>query len=313
MTRILLAGGLVALIGGMIVNGTARGDDQPRPVLRLLDKAAPLAKGETEKDIPTLTVYRPAPGKANGCAIVICPGGGYGGLAVDHEGKQIGEWLSSLGITAFELHYRLAPYRHPVPLVDVQRALRTVRARAGEYGIDTTRVGILGFSAGGHLASTAATHFHDKPVDRIDEVDGQNARPDFAVLAYPVISLKDGTTHGGSKKNLLGPEPDPKLVESLSNETAVSERTPPVFLFHTVEDKAVPVENSLRFFEACRSKNVPVEMHIFEHGRHGVGLAQDDPVLAEWPKLCERWMTRHGFLTAGAPAAPAPQSGATSN
>ena len=302
MTRLLPAFFVAAMLSEF-----ATAQDQPtvnrapersleRPVLRLWEGQPPLAGGDGEKDIPTLTVYRPAPEKANGCAIVICPGGGYGGLAIDHEGKQIGEWLSSLGVTAFELHYRLSPYRHPVPLIDVQRAVRTVRSLAPEYEIDTNRVGILGFSAGGHLASTAATHFLDKPIEPADGVDAESARPDFAILCYPVITLHDGTTHAGSKKNLLGPEPDPKLVESLSNQNAVTGQTPPVFLFHTVEDKAVPVENSLLFFEACRREQVPVEMHIFEHGRHGVGLAQDDPVLSEWPGLCERWMRRHGFL-----------------
>lgn len=295
MLRSLLACGVTVLI---VATAAAQSGSEARPhtVLRLWDSAAPLAQGETAKDIPSLTVYRPEPGTANGCAIVVCPGGGYGGLATDHEGRQIGHWLSSLGITAFELHYRLAPYRHPVPLIDVQRAIRTVRAKADDYGIEANQVGIMGFSAGGHLASTAATHFNDVPVEPADAVDRQSARPDFAILCYPVITFQDGTTHGGSKKNLLGPEPDPELVRSLSNENAVTERTPPVFLFHTAEDTAVPPENSVLFFTACRKAGVPVEMHIFEHGRHGVGLAQDDPVLSAWPKLCERWLTRHGWL-----------------
>ncbi|MGC1276357.1 MAG: alpha/beta hydrolase [Planctomycetaceae bacterium] len=296
MLRPLLACGFAAILCGSAAAQDKPAAETDRPVLRLWEGDAPLANGETDKDVPTLTVYQPAAGKANGCAIVVCPGGGYGGLAIDHEGKQIGQWLSSIGVTAFELHYRLAPYRHPVPLIDVQRAIRTVRSRAGEYNIDTNRVGILGFSAGGHLASTAATHFLDQPIELEDDVDRQSAAPTFAILAYPVISLEDGTTHGGSKKNLLGPDPDADLVTSLSNQNAVTEQTPPVFLFHTVEDKAVPVENSILFFEACRREKVPVEMHIFEHGRHGVGLAQDDPVLSEWPKLCERWMQRHGWL-----------------
>lgn len=289
MARSLVVCGVAAVMCG---TSFARGAE----VIRLWEGPAPLAMGESEKDVPTLTVYRPREGKANGCAIVVCPGGGYGGLAVDHEGKQIGEWLSSLGVTAFELHYRLAPYRHPVPMIDVQRAIRTVRARAGEYGVDAKRVGILGFSAGGHLASTAATHFNDRPVEPGDDVDRQGARPDFAVLCYPVISMEDGTTHGGSKKNLLGENPDPKLVESLSNDRAVTKETPPVFLFHTAEDAAVLPENSVLFFAACRKAGVPVEMHVFERGRHGVGLAQGDPVLAGWPGLCERWLEMHGWL-----------------
>ncbi|HEX6987001.1 MAG TPA: alpha/beta hydrolase [Planctomycetaceae bacterium] len=291
MTRSFLACGLAALMSGV-----AFAQEAERPVIRLWDGPAPLAKGESEKDVPTLTVYRPAADKANGCAMVICPGGGYGSLAVDHEGKQVGEWLSSLGVTAFELHYRLAPYRHPVPLIDVQRAIRTVRAKADEFEIDPRRVGILGFSAGGHLASTAATHFDDRPVEPADAIDRQSARPDFAVLAYPVITFDDATTHAGSKRNLLGENPDPALVRSLSNENAVTKETPPVFLFHTAEDTAVPPENSLLFFAACRRAGVPAELHVFERGRHGVGLAQNDPVLAAWPRLCERWLRMHGWL-----------------
>lgn len=291
MTRSLLARSLATLA---LTLPAARGAE----VVRLWDGPAPLAQGETEKDVPTLTIHRPAAGKANGCAMVICPGGGYGGLAADHEGKQIGEWLSSLGVTAFELHYRLAPYRHPVPMIDVQRAIRTVRARAGDYGVDPKRVGIIGFSAGGHLASTAATHFGESPMEPADEIDRQNARPDFAVLAYPVITMDDAVTHGGSKKNLLGEKPDPALVRSLSNDQAVTGETPPVFLFHTAEDTAVVPENSLLFYAACRRAGVPAELHVFERGRHGVGLAQDDPVLSEWPSLCERWLKLHGWLEA---------------
>jgi acetyl esterase/lipase len=290
---------MFALAAGLC--GTAFGQDAQRPVLRLWDGPAPLAKGEREKDVPTLTVYRPQPDKANGAAFVVCPGGGYGGLAADHEGRQIGEWLSSLGVTAFELHYRLSPYRHPVPLIDVQRAIRTVRAKSGEYGVDPHRVGIFGFSAGGHLASTAATHFNDRPIEPADDIDRQSARPDFTVLAYPVITFDDAHTHKGSRKNLLGDDPDPALVQSLSNENAVTKETPPTFLFHTSEDTAVPPENSVLFYTACRKAGVPVEMHIFERGRHGVGLAQGDPVLSIWPRLCEGWLRSHGWL---APATP---------
>lgn len=285
--------GLMTLLGG-----PAFAQNAPRITFPLWDGPAPLAAGESEKDIPTLTVYLPDEATANGCAMVICPGGGYGGLAADHEGRQIGEWLSSIGVTAFELHYRLAPYRHPVPMIDVQRAIRTVRHRADEYKIDSQRVGIIGFSAGGHLASTAATHFEDQPIKPASDIDRLSARPDFAVLAYPVITFDDSHTHGGSKRNLLGENPDPALVAALSNDTAVTKQTPPTFLFHTAADTAVPVENSLLFFAACRKTGVPAELHVFETGRHGVGLAQDDPVLAEWPRLCERWLKMHGFFEA---------------
>jgi len=282
----------------MLVAGPVLAQSPARHVVRLWEGPAPMAKGESEKDVPTLTIYKPQGGTVTRTAVVICPGGGYGGLAADHEGKQIGEWMSSLGITAFELHYRLSPYRHPVPMIDVQRAIRTVRARAEEFDIDPQRIGIIGFSAGGHLASTAATHFNERPIEPADEIDQASARPDFAVLAYPVITLDDAHTHAGSKKNLLGEKPDANLVTLMSNDLAVTKETPPTFLFHTAADTAVPVENSLLFYAACRRAGVPSEMHVFETGRHGVGLAQTDPVLSEWPHLCERWLKMHSFLEA---------------
>jgi acetyl esterase/lipase len=183
-------------------------------------------------------------------------------------------------------------------MIDVQRAVRTVRAKAKEFGFDPQRVGIVGFSAGGHLASTAATHFNEQPLEPADDIDRVSARPDFAVLAYPVITFDDAHTHAGSKKNLLGENPDQSLVKSMSNDLAVTKQTPPTFLFHTAADTAVPVENSLLFFAACRRAGVPAELHVFETGRHGLGLAQTDPVLSEWPHLCERWLGLHGFLKA---------------
>lgn len=205
------------------------------PKVELLwPNGAPNAAGTEDADKPTLTIWQAPADKANGSAIVVCPGGGYGGLATDHEGKQVAEWLNTLGVTAVMLKYRHAPkYRHPAPLQDAQRAIRTVRARAEEWNVDPNRVGILGFSAGGHLASTAATHFDDGQADAADPIDKQSSRPTFAVLCYPVISLTTPYTHVGSKNNLLGKEPDQKLVESLSNELQVTEKTPPTFLFHS--------------------------------------------------------------------------------
>ena len=278
--------------------GTAQ--DAARPVLRLWDGPAPLALGATDKDIPTLTVYQPP--NPNGCAVVICPGGGYGALAVDHEGRAVGEWLNRFGVTGFVLRYRVSPNRHPVPLADVQRGLRTVRARAAEYGLDAHKIGVLGFSAGGHLASTAATHFAADAVPAADAIDRLSARPDFAVLVYPVISLVDASAHSGSRRNLLGENPDPELVRSLSNELQVTPQTPPVFLLHTGGDTGVPSENSVLFYLACRKAGVPAEMHLFEPGKHGFGLAPTDPVLSHWPDLCERWMRYHGWV--GAADAP---------
>jgi acetyl esterase/lipase len=230
--------------------------------------------------------------------VVVCPGGGYGVLASDHEGKQVAEWLNSLGVSAFVLQYRLGPrYHHPAPLQDAQRAIRMVRAHGQGWGVAPDRIGILGFSAGGHLASSAATHFDDGAPDSEDPVERVSSRPDFAVLCYPVISLTTVATHAGSRKNLLGEEPDPALVWKLSSELQVTPRTPPTFLFHTDDDPAVPVENSLLFFQAMKRAGVPGELHVFAHGRHGVGLAPTDPSLSQWPGLCARWMEGLGLLS----------------
>lgn len=270
----------------------------PAPKLELLWPAgAPAAVGEEDRDKPSITVW-PAPAdKTNGCAVVICPGGGYGALAVDHEGKQVAEWLNSLGVTAFVLRYRLAPrYRHPAPLSDAQRALRTVRARAEEWKVDPKRVGILGFSAGGHLASSAGTHFDDGKADAAEAIDKQSCRPDFMVLCYPVITFDPPFAHMGSRYNLLTKDADPKLVELFCNEKQVTARTPPTFLFHTTEDTAVPPENSILFYTALRKAKVACELHIYEKGRHGVGLAQKDPILSTWPARAAAWMEQRGYL-----------------
>jgi acetyl esterase/lipase len=264
---------------------------------------APGAKGNEKADRPSLTAYLPPAGKSTGTAVVICPGGGYAHLAADYEGREPAEWLARRGVAAFVLRYRLAPrYRHPAPLQDVQRAIRTVRARAGEWGVRPDRVGVWGFSAGGHLASTAATHFDDGNPDAKDPVERQGCRPDFAILCYPVITLLPPYAHEGSRKNLLGKEPDPKLVESLCNDRQVTSRTPPTFLFHTSADTAVPPENSVLFYLALRKAKVPAEMHVYEHGRHGVGLAAKDPVLSSWPGRLEDWMRRQGLLPANGKA-----------
>jgi acetyl esterase/lipase len=273
---------------------TAHGD---REFHLLWPEGAPGALGTEPVDKPKVTVYRAPKGKANGAAVVVCPGGGYVIVASDHEGKQVAEWLNGLGMTAFVLQYRLGPrYHHPAPLQDAQRALRLVRARAGEWGVDPARVGILGFSAGGHLASTAGTHFDNGQPDATDPVERQGSRPDFLILGYPVISLTNPAVHKGSRDNLLGADPDPKLLESLSNETQVTALTPPTFLFHTDEDTGVPAEHSLLFYEALRRAKVPAELHVFVKGPHGVGLAPKDPTLSVWPGLCAAWMEAMGFL-----------------
>lgn len=251
---------------------------------------APGALGSEEKDIPTLTPWLAK--NPNGKAIVVCPGGGYGALAADHEGKQIAQWLNSQGISAFVLRYRLGPkYRHPAMINDAQRALRTVRARAAEFRVNPDKIGIMGFSAGGHLSATAATHFDAGNASHTDVIERVSSRPDFAVLAYPVITLtNEPYVHKGSRRNLLGDNPDAKLAENLSNELAVTRETPPCFLFHTDADTGVPPENSVLFYLALRKHGVPAELHIYENGPHGVGLAWSDIALASWPGRLSDWL-----------------------
>jgi acetyl esterase/lipase len=272
----------------------AHGD---REFLLLWPGGAPGALGQERYDRPKITIYRAPAATANGAAVIVCPGGGYSALASDHEGRQVAEWLNTLGVSAFVLQYRIGPrYHHPVPLQDAQRAIRLVRSRAQEWGLDPARVGILGFSAGGHLAGSAATHDGDGRPDAPDPIDRLGARPDFAILAYPVVSMSAPWTHPGSRRNLLGESPDPRLLDELSNEKAVSPRTPPAFLWHTAEDTAVPVENSLAFAQAMHQARVPVELHVFPRGRHGGGLWGQDPVLSQWPRLCATWLQAMGFL-----------------
>ena len=271
-------------------------DPRPEP---LWTGTAPASIGDPAANQPTLTAYLPPTEKAVGTAVVVCPGGGYGGLAVDHEGKQIAAWLNERGIAAFILRYRVVTGKrpaplHPAPMLDVQRAIRTVRVHANEHGIRPDRIGVWGFSAGGHLASTAATHF-DAGQHTIDPIDRVSCRPDFAILSYPVITLDGPATHAGSRRNLLGPDPDPKLVELFSNDKQVTKETPPTFLFHTDEDKGVPPMNSILFYSALKKNGVPAELHIYEHGGHGVGLAATDPVLSTWPQRLEAWMKGRGL------------------
>lgn len=260
--------------------------------------------GPTSKDaknIPTLTFF-PAPAdKATGTAVVVCPGGGYSGRATDHEGKQIVEWLNARGVHAAVLKYRTAdeskitPPLEPGPMLDVQRAIRTVRSKAKDWGVDPKRVGVWGFSAGGHLASTAATHFDKGKADADDPIEKESCRPDFAVLAYPVISMEEGVTHGGSRNNLLGKEPDAKKVEFYSNDKQVTKETPPTFLFHTAEDKAVLIKNSELFYDALKKARVEgCKLYTEEKGPHGIGLGQKQG--SKWPTELEAWMKDRGLL-----------------
>jgi acetyl esterase/lipase len=256
----------------------------------LWPKGAPGAKGKKDSDIPAVIVYLPPATKATGAAIVICPGGGYGGLAMDHEGHQVARWLNSLGVAGVIVRYRVVPYRHPYPSLDAQRAVRYTRAHAKQWHIDPSRVGILGFSAGGHLASTVGTHFDRGKKDAPDPIDRQSCRPDFMVLVYPVISLTASYTHSGSRDNLLGPDAAVSLRKNLSNELQITDKTPPAFLVHTTEDTVVPPENSIAFYLALHKAKVPAEIHIFEKGQHGLGLGRKGFAFSHWPELCVKWL-----------------------
>jgi acetyl esterase/lipase len=257
---------------------------------------APGAKGEEPKDKPMLILYLPE--KPSGVGIVICPGGGYGGLAMDHEGRQIGQWLNENGIAGFVCDYRHRGkgYGHPAPLQDAQRAIRTVRWRAKEFNVDPAKIGILGFSAGGHLCSTVVTHFDSGESNSNDKVMRQSSRPDFGVLCYPVIAFDQPFTHKGSQKNLLGEGAAADQIASLSNERQVTAQTPPCFLWHTWDDKGVPPENSVVFYQALLAHKIPAELHVFEKGRHGLGLAKDTPGTSAWPDQCIAWLKNRGIL-----------------
>ncbi len=268
--------------------------NEPAPI-PLWPDGAPGAKGSTPVDIPSIQLYQPSAEARTGAAIVVCPGGGYRNLA-RHEGHDIAVWLNSLGITAVVLKYRLGPvYQHPSMMSDVLRAIRYTRSKAEEWKIDINRVGVMGFSAGGHLASTAATHWDEGQSDTGDGIDRLSSRPTLAILCYPVITMTDPFTHAGSRRNLLGETPSPELIKLMSNENQVNTRTPPTFLFHTEDDKAVPLENSLLFAAALRKAGVPYEMHIYEKGRHGVGLARDNDSLKSWPGLLADWLRKYKF------------------
>jgi len=287
-----------ALITLLAAAAAAPAQQPPAHQVELLWPAgAPGAVGAEDADKPSLTVYRAPAKSAVETGVIVCPGGGYGMLAKEHEGDQIARWLNSLGIQAFVLQYRIAPrYHYPAPFLDAQRAIRWVRAHAAGYHIAPARIGIWGFSAGGHLASTTGTHFDAGDAQAADPIERLGSRPDFMILAYPVISFTTTYTHRGSMHNLLGDNPDPALAASLSNETQVTAQTPPTFLFHTDADNGVPPENSVLFYLALRKAGVPAEMHIYERGPHGVGLASTDAVLATWAARLKDWLEIRGLL-----------------
>lgn len=267
---------------------------QTAPIV-LWENGAPGAVGKEPVDIPTITPFLAPKDKATGAAVIVCPGGGYARLSDVKEGSAVAEWLNTLGISVFVLKYRLGMrYHQPAPLQDAARAMRMVRSRAKEWNIDTNRIGILGFSAGGHLASTLGTHFDPGKVDAKEEIEKVSSRPDLMVLVYPVITMGD-LTHKGSKLNLLGEDPAADLIKLYSNELQVTKDTPPAFLVHTMTDAGVPVENSMMFAAALRKAGVPFEFHLYEQGPHGFGLAPTNPILATWAERCADWLGLHGF------------------
>ncbi|MBD2845654.1 alpha/beta hydrolase [Paenibacillus sp. IB182496] len=262
--------------------------------MELWPEGAPHAAGSGDEDRPAITAY-PAPGARS--AVIVCPGGGYSHRA-QHEGEPIAQWLNTLGVSAYVLRYRVAPYRYPCALLDVQRAVRTVRAGMAAGQAEAPElVGVLGFSAGGHLTATAGTHYDNGDPVAEDPIERHSCRPDAIVLCYPVVTLQDPYAHAGSRTNLLGEEPDPELVASLSNETQVTPDTPPTFLWHTSEDGAVPVENSLLFAGALSRSAVPFDLHVYDHGGHGLGLAGDDSHIANWSDVCGKWLKTRGFYS----------------
>jgi len=245
---------------------------------------------------PTLTVYPPAVDRANGSAVVICPGGGYERLAIEREGEQFARWLSGLGVTAFVLKYRMREFGHPAPLQDVLRAVRLVRSQAAPYKLRPERIGVMGSSAGGHLAASAGTLF-DHPLGRTGtQLDTVSARPDFLVLMYPVIALEGPAAHMGSRNALLGASPSAADVELMSVARQVTARTPPTLLIHTQADAAVPVENSILFYQALTRAKVPAEMYLFEHGEHGMGMRSSLGTASAWPRRAEEWLQARGLL-----------------
>jgi acetyl esterase/lipase len=296
-TGLMLVMGLVMCVSLLQAQNEALRAVEPPKTERLWPDGAPGAKGTEPADIPELTFYLPARQQATGAAVVICPGGGYRALAIDHEGHQVARFFTARGVAAIVVKYRLGPrYRHPAMLQDVLRAIRVVRSKAVDLGVKADRIGVMGFSAGGHLASSAATLFDHPDGKAVDGLEAVSSRPDFAVLGYPVIVFGADVAHKGSQAHLLGDNPPQDLVARLSTDRQVTAKTPPTFLFHTTEDTAVPPQNSLAFYLALKQAGVPAEMHIYEKGAHGVGLAPHDRELSTWPERLIGWMRGRGLL-----------------
>jgi len=287
---------IVLVLTGLSISNSFAADPNGKTEL-LWPNGAPGALGNEPNDKPTITIYLPEKEKSVGSAVVIFPGGGYRMVAIDHEGHQVARWLNNLGIAAFVVDYRHRGrgYGHPAPIQDAQRAIRIVRSRAAEFGIEQNKIGIIGFSAGGHLASTAGTHYNEKFYEPNDAIDSVSARPDFMILIYPVISFGP-IAHSGSRSSLLGNNPSQEMIDKFSNEKQVDSNTPATFLVHATDDKAVPVENSINFYLACKKVKVPVEMHIWLKGGHGFGLGKPEMPASKWPVLCADWLKEMGFL-----------------
>jgi acetyl esterase/lipase len=293
MVRLVL---VLALIGGALQAPPPPILQEPQTIL-LWPGRAPGALGDEDRDKPAITIYMPSNTTGPLTAVIIAPGGSYRSLSMNNEGRSPANYLNSHGVAAFVLRYRLGPqYHHPIELGDIQRAIRTVRARAEEWHVAPDRIGVMGFSAGGHLASSASTHFDAGDRSAADPIDHVGSRPDFAILCYPVISFVEPFTHQGSKTFLLGENPDAALARSLSSETQVTTSTPPTFLFHTNADATVPVENSVAYFLALRKAGVAAELHIFKDGRHGLGLAMQEPGTAEWSRLLANWLRASSLI-----------------
>jgi acetyl esterase/lipase len=269
-------------------------------VLRLWEGRAPRSTGDQPRDIPELTAFFPDASIANGAAVIICPGGGYYALMMDYEGTDVAKWFTEHGVAAFVLKYRVSPFGQPCPTLDGQRAVRTVRLHAKAWGIDWKRIGIMGFSAGGHVASSVGTHYDPYIPGSTDPVNGQSCRPDFMILVYPVISMQDKIAHAGSKHALLGEHPDEKLVNLYSNEMQVTDDTPPAFIVAGKPDKIVPVKNSELFYQALKRHGVHCEFLELPKGEHGFGLGRKDPEIGKWTEACLAWMGKEGLVKTAA-------------
>jgi acetyl esterase/lipase len=283
---ILLAASTASLLHAQIAPGKA---------LNVYPGAAPGALGHATADRPTIDVYLPAANPTHSAVLVI-PGGSYSKVVADREGAAPAQWLAQRGVAAFVLHYRVAPYHYPAPIADAERAVRLLRSHAADYGFSPDHFGAWGFSAGGHITSILATLFDNGVPASPDAVEHASDRPDFVILAYPVISMKPEIGHAGSRQNLLGPMPDPALVALLSAEDHVTPMSPPAFLFTTNDDDVVPSSNSMLYAAACQHAGVPVEFHMFEHGHHGVDLADQLPALHLWTTLLESWMQQNQWM-----------------